>query len=115
MIGFPVFPNGTKSLLSKHLTREIWAKYKDSEDKYKYAFKECIFPGCKHPDSEVGVYAGSVDSYKLYSDLFDKIIESYHGHKKADKHATDLDITKLNIPALSEEESKHIKSIKISA
>jgi hypothetical protein len=24
LVGFPIFPDGTKSLLSKHLTREIW-------------------------------------------------------------------------------------------
>ena len=29
LTGFPTFPNGTKSLLKKHLSREIWAKYAD--------------------------------------------------------------------------------------
>jgi len=27
LVGFPVFPPGTKSLLAKNLTREIWEKY----------------------------------------------------------------------------------------
>ena len=29
LTGFPTFPNGTKSLLLKHLSRDIWAKYAD--------------------------------------------------------------------------------------
>ena len=27
IVGFPKFPAGTKSLLMKHLTPELWAKY----------------------------------------------------------------------------------------
>lgn len=29
LTGMPKFPPGTKSLLAKHLTPEIWAKYHD--------------------------------------------------------------------------------------
>lgn len=29
LTGFPTFPNGTKSLLKKHLSKELWAKYSD--------------------------------------------------------------------------------------
>jgi hypothetical protein len=27
LIGMPIFPAGTKSLLAKHLTKDIWEKY----------------------------------------------------------------------------------------
>jgi hypothetical protein len=30
--GFPVFPPGTHSLLSKHLTRDVWNQFKDAKD-----------------------------------------------------------------------------------
>lgn len=46
-------------------------------------------------DSGIGVYAGSHDSYTAFADLFDKIIEDYHGHKKEAKHVSDMDFTKL--------------------
>jgi len=36
---FPKFPDGTKSLLSKYLTLEIWNKLKETKDKYQYSFK----------------------------------------------------------------------------
>jgi len=44
--GFPVFPDGTKSLLSKLMTRDDWAKYKDVPGYAGYGFRECIFSGC---------------------------------------------------------------------
>ena len=59
LTGFPIFPAGTKSLLSKYLTREIWNKYKDLKDKFGFSFKEAIFSGSQNTDSGIGVYAGS--------------------------------------------------------
>lgn len=37
--GMPMFPKGTKSLLSKYLTPEIWEKYKFEKDKFGFSFK----------------------------------------------------------------------------
>lgn len=37
--GMPLFPKGTTSLLSKHLTKEIWLGLKDAVDKNGYSFK----------------------------------------------------------------------------
>ncbi len=78
----PLFPEGTKSLLFKCLTRDVWEACKDSKDKFGFSFKEAIFSGCKNVDSGIGVYAGSHDSYYVFAPLFDKIIEKYHGHGK---------------------------------
>lgn len=69
--GFPVFPPGTKSLLSKHLSREVWYELKDKEDSVGFTFKNAIFSGCQNTDSGVGVYAGSHDSYHSFAPLFD--------------------------------------------
>jgi hypothetical protein len=74
LTGFPVFPPGTKSLLSKNLTRDLWNKYKDDQDKHGFTFKEAIFSGCKNVDSGIGVYAGSHDSYNKFADFFDLIV-----------------------------------------
>ena len=113
LTGFPKFPAGTKSLLSKCLTKDIWEKLKNSKDKCGYEFKDAIFSGCKNVDSGIGVYAGCHDSYTSFDDLFDKIIEEYHGHKKTDKHVSNMDHSKLNAPPLPEEDAKMIRSVRV--
>jgi chemotaxis protein histidine kinase CheA len=113
LTGFPVFPEGTKSLLKKYLSRDIWNELKNTKDSNGFSFKKAIFSGCQNTDSGVGVYAGSQDSYRAFGRLFVKIILDYHGHKKSDIHHSDMDYTKLNTPPFSEAESKMIKSTRI--
>jgi hypothetical protein len=113
LTGFPTFPAGTKSSLMRNLTKDNWQKYADVKDKYGFSFKQAIFSGCKNTDSGIGVYAGSEDSYTVFEDFFDKIVDDYHKHKKTDKHVSDMDATKLNAPPFSEEDSKMIKSTRI--
>jgi hypothetical protein len=108
-----VFPDGTKSLLCKHLTREVWEKLKDQKDQFGYSFKEGILSGCQNVDSGIGCYAGSHDSYSAFEDLLDGVVESYHGHKKTDKHVSNMDYTQLECPPFSEEEASLIKSTRI--
>ena len=44
----------------------------------------------------VGCVAGDEETYDVFDELLDPIIEQRHGgFKKADKHKTDLDFTKL--------------------
>ena len=45
--------------------------------------------------------------------FFDKIIEDYHGHKKTDKHVSNMDYSKLNMPPFSQSESDRIVSTRI--
>lgn len=43
--------------------------------------------GLENHDSGVGIYAPDAESYSVFADLFDPIIEDYHaGFKKTDKH-----------------------------
>jgi len=46
LVGMPVFPPATKSLLSKHLTPEVWELLAHSVDKHGFSFKQAIFSGC---------------------------------------------------------------------
>jgi len=110
---FPVFPEGTRSLLCKHLTREVWEKLQGKKDMFGFTFKQAIFSGCKNTDSGVGVYAGSHHSYYIFGELFDRIIEDYHGHKKIDKHVSDMDYTKLKCPKLPADEDAMINSTRV--
>jgi len=111
--GFPYFPSGTKSLLQKCLTRDVWEKCKDRKDKYGFTFKQAIFSGAKWTSSGVGVYAGSHESYYDFAPFMDKIIESYHGHKPTDKHISSMDHTKLRCPDFPADEDKMINSTRI--
>ena len=95
LTGYPVFPEGTKSLLCKHLSRELWNELKDKKDAHGVSFKKAILSGCQNIDSGIGVYAGSHDSYTVFAPLMDKIIEQYHGHAKGARHVSDMDHTKL--------------------
>lgn len=111
--GFPVFPAGTKSLLSKHLTKDVWKQLKNTKDSAGVSFKLAILSGCQNTDSGIGCYAGSHQSYEAFAPLFDQVIQTYHGHSKTDKHISDMDYKKLVCPPFDAEDAKMIKSTRI--
>jgi hypothetical protein len=113
LTGYPVFPEGTKSLVCRYNTREVWKKYHDKKDAYGVPYKLCVFSGVVNIDSGIGVYAGSHDSYRVFSDLMDPVIECYHKHKADDKHVSDMDASKLKCPLLPPDEAKMIVSTRI--
>jgi protein-arginine kinase len=43
----------------------------------------------------------------------DMIIEDYHGHKKADKHVSNMDYKQLKCPPFEADDAKFIKSTRI--
>ena len=108
-----MFPAGTKSLLSKYLTREIWEKYNGVNDKAGFNFKDAIFSGCQNVDSGIGVYAGSQDSYTTFKDLFDKVIENYHGHGLEDTHKAEDPNGKIDAVPFPADEAAMIISTRI--
>lgn len=69
----------SKSLLKKHLTREIFDAIKQKQTSYGSGLKDAIQSGLKHPDSGVGVYAPDPEAYSVFAQLFDLIIQDYHG------------------------------------
>jgi len=109
----PYFPAGTKSLLAKCLTKEIWEQCKDRKDKYGFTFRQAIFSGCKWTNSGIGVYAGSHESYYDFAPFMDRIIETYHGHGPNDKHISSMDHTKLDCPDFPADEDAMINSTRI--
>lgn len=113
IVDFPTFPEGTKSLLSKHLSRQIWNQLRDKKDKYGFTFREAIFSGAKNTDSGIGCYAGSHDSYKTFAPFFDKIVEDYHKHGKDAKHVSNMNAKELVAPPLPEDEAGMIVSTRI--
>lgn len=108
-----VFPEGTKSLLSKYCTQEVWAANKNLVDKFGFSFKQAIFSGCKNTDSSIGVYAGSHDSYHAFSKLFNPIIQEYHDFPADGQHVSNMDASQLNCPHLFTEDD-HDKEMIVS-
>ena len=74
-------PEGAKchSLLKKHLTKETLEKLKNKKTKLGATLYDCIRSGVYNLDAGVGVYAPDYESYKVFSALFDPIIQEYHG------------------------------------
>lgn len=78
----PTFPEDCDSALRRHLTPAVWAQLQDARDASGFTFQQAIASGIQHPDSNIGVYAGSADSYRAFAPLFGPIIEEYHGDHK---------------------------------
>lgn len=77
----------SKSLLKKYLTREIFDNLKTKKTGFGSTLLDVIQSGLENHDSGVGIYAPDAESYTVFADLFDPIIEDYHGgFKKTDKH-----------------------------
>lgn len=94
---YPRFTKEYKSLMSEYLTGDIFEKLKDQKTEYGFRLKDVINSGLENPDSNIGVYAGDELSYTMFSDLFDPIIENYHGFTPAEQHQCDLNVDNLNI------------------
>ena len=94
---YPTFPEDCSSLLSKHLSKEVFEELKNLKTSNNFTLEQAINSGVKNLDSGIGVYAGDTESYVLFAPLFDKIIEEYHGFTTTSKHESSLDFSHLNI------------------
>lgn len=63
-----------------------------------FTFAQAIRSGRKNPDSSIGVYAGDAESYSLFADLLDPIIQDYHKIKGLIQHTPGL--TPVSLPML---------------
>ncbi len=94
------FPEGTKSLLSKFCSKDVFQQLTAKTDEMGFDFATAIFSGCKNTDSGIGVYAGSHSSYKAFAPLLDKVIQEYHGHAPDAKHLSKMDTEGMKCPTL---------------
>nr|AAR14888.2 three domain flagellar creatine kinase [Chaetopterus variopedatus] len=94
----PNYPNLDEhnNWMAKCLTAEIYEKYQKVTTKSGYTLDNAIQTGVDNPGHPfiytVGCVAGDEDSYTVFSDLFDPIIEGRHSGFAANaKHRTCLD------------------------
>lgn len=111
-MNYPKFPKDCDSLLSKHLTPEVYEELKDKVTSNDFTLEQAINSGVKNLDSGIGVYAGDKESYTLFGPLLDSIIEEYHGFTKTDSHQSNLNPDDLNAPN-PDPEGKFIVSTRI--
>jgi creatine kinase/arginine kinase len=97
-MSYPKQLENSKSLLAKYLTPEVFDILKDKTTKNGFTLTQAINSGVKNLDSGIGAYAGDEESYETFKELFDPIIEEYHGFKKDDKHQSNLNADELNAP-----------------
>jgi len=109
---FPSFPSDCKSLLSKHLTKDMFEQLKNSKTAYGFTLTRAINSGVQNLDSGIGVYAGDIESYETFAPLFDGIIKEYHGFGKEDLHQSNLNPDDLKAPN-PDVDSKYIISTRI--
>lgn len=68
------------SMLKAHLTDEIFEKLKNvNSDDGGVTLYDCIKSGLENHDTSLGIYATDLQCYDGLRDIFDPIIETYHG------------------------------------
>lgn len=103
------------SLLKKHLTKDVVAKNKSKKTRLGATLLDVIQSGGENLDSGVGIYAPDAESYSLFSDLFNPVIEEYHNGFKATDTQPAMDLGEKNVGELADldPEGKFIVSTRI--
>ena len=92
----PVWTDAHKSLMSKTVTPELFAKMKDLKSKFGYTFSNAIQTGVETPHLGVGCTAGDEDSWEVFKDLYYPVIKGWHNYDpETQTHKQDLDASKL--------------------
>ncbi|CAI5684878.1 unnamed protein product [Oreochromis niloticus] len=81
--------------MAKVLTSEMYANLRDKETSSGFTLDDVIQTGVDNPGHPfimtVGCVAGDEETYEVFKDLMDPVIEDRHGgYKPTDKHKTDL-------------------------
>jgi len=109
---FPKFSENNTSLVATYLTKAVFNSLKNKQTSSGYTLQQVIASGVENKDSSIGAYAGDAESYTVFADLFNPIIEAYHGFTIADTHKSDVDISKFT-PENPDKEGTYILSTRI--
>ena len=84
------------SLVAKHVTKEKWERLKGHVTKHSgFTLAKAIACAVEFDNQHCGIYAGDWDSYKDFADVFDPIIQEYHGISADSTHTSDMDSSKI--------------------
>jgi len=96
------------SCMANHLTEDLYNKLKDRVTPNGVTLDKCIKTGIENPGhpaiKTVGMTAGDVESYEVFKELFDPVIDERHGGYGPDsKHPSDMDASKIKDPSVIDE------------
>ncbi|XP_010218082.1 PREDICTED: creatine kinase M-type [Tinamus guttatus] len=98
------FPDLSKhnNHMAKVLTPAIYQRLRDKETPSGFTLDDVIQTGVDNPGHPfimtVGCVAGDEESYEVFKELFDPVIQDRHGgYKPTDKHRTDLNHENLKV------------------
>merc|ERR1712090_55383 len=95
MSGFPDIKS-KHSLVAKYVTEPIWNKLSKEETKTSgFTLSKAIACAVQFDNQHCGIYAGDSDFYTVFADVFDPLIQEYHGISADSKHTSDMDATKI--------------------
>merc|ERR1711899_433638 len=84
------------SLVAKYVTEPIWAKLSRAKTQTSgFTLGQAIACAVEFDNQHCGIYAGDWDSYKVFADVFDPLIQEYHGIPAGSKHTSDMDSSKI--------------------
>merc|ERR1712183_25687 len=86
----------THSLVAKYVTKPIWDKLSRAVTKTSgFTLAQAIACATEFDNQHCGIYAGDWDSYKVFADVFDPLIQEYHGISADSVHTSDMDVNKI--------------------
>merc|ERR1712226_1110502 len=86
----------THSLVAKYVTKPIWDKLSRAVTKTSgFTLAQAIACATEFDNQHCGIYAGDWDSYKVFVDVFDPLIQEYHGISADATHTSDMDVGKI--------------------
>merc|ERR1711942_89459 len=84
------------SLVAKYVTKPIWEKLSRAVTKTSgFSLSQAIACAVQFDNQHCGIYAGDWDSYKVFADVFDPLIQDYHGISPDAVHTSDMDVNKI--------------------
>ena len=104
------FDKTSRCLVKKHLSQELYSRLRNCSTASGYTLDKAIRSGVVNSDSSIGIYAGDAESYNLFSEIFDLVIEEYHGFGQGEKHISDFSQIELIDP---DPEKKYILSSRV--
>jgi protein-arginine kinase len=82
----------THSLVAKYVTKPLWDKLSSVKTATSgFTLAKAIACAVQFDDQHCGIYAGDWDSYKDFAEVFDPIIQEYHGISADAVHTSDMD------------------------
>merc|ERR1711962_1093419 len=111
MSDFPTIKS-THSLVAKYVTKPIWDKLSSIKTATSgFTLAKAIACAVQFDDQHCGIYAGDWDSYKDFAEVFDPLIQEYHGISPDAMHTSDMnpDNIKGNIDPTAPVKSTRIR------